>query len=212
MAQPRIYGGSFEPDNLNNPRTLIAGWVPRGARVLDVGTGDGVVSRWLRVNKGCQSVGVEYVAEAAERARPDCRRMLVGSIEDDVVLAQAGAEGPYDSIVFADVLEHLVDPWRVLRAVRSFLAPEGRVLLSMPNVAHWIVRLNVLQGRWDLTEGQIMDSTHLRWFTRRTAIEMARQSGYEIAATATVFKPRFARFWPTLMGYQTVLNLAPVPA
>lgn len=208
----RIYGGAFEPANRNNPRTLIAGWVPQSARVLDVGPGDGVISRWLRQNKACESVGVEYVAEAAERARPDFRRMIVGSIEDDAVLAQAAAAGPYDAVIFADVLEHLVDPWRVLRAVRPMLAPTGRVLLSMPNVAHWIVRLNLLMGRWDLTEGYIMDRTHLRWFTRRTARQMAHETGYTVEAIETVFKPRFIRIWPALMGYQTVLKLAPLTA
>jgi hypothetical protein len=54
-----------------------------------------------------------------------------------------------------------------------------------------------------------MDHTHLRWFTQRTARMLAQSSGYRIEAAATVYKPRFARFWPSLNGYQIVLDIAP---
>ncbi len=77
----------------------------------------------------------------------------------------------------------------------------------MPNIAHWMVRLNLLRGRFDYTDGYLMDRTHLRWFTFRTAQELAAQTGYRVVDQATVFKPRFARFWRTLNGYQIVLNL-----
>ena len=66
--QPRVYGGEFHANERNNPRTIIAAWVPDGARVLEVGPGDGVVGTWLTANKGCSVVGVEYVPEAAAAA------------------------------------------------------------------------------------------------------------------------------------------------
>lgn len=205
----RVYGGAFNALDRNNPRTIIAEWVAAGSHVLEVGPGDGVITRWLRANKACTSVGVEYVAQAAEIGRTAFDHMIVGSIEAPDVQAQAESRGPYDAVIFADVLEHLVDPWRVLRGVRPMLKPTGRVLISMPNVAHWTVRLNLLRGHFDYTDGYLMDRTHLRWFTRRTARELVHTSGYRVVEYATVYKPRFARFWPALMGFQTLLNAAP---
>lgn len=202
----RVYGGAFDALDRNNPRTLIAGWVAAGSHVLEVGPGDGVITQWLRANKSCTSVGVEYVPEAAEAGRAAFDHMIVGSIEAADVQAQAAARGPYDAVIFADVLEHLVDPWAVLRRVRPMLRTSGRVLISVPNVAHWTARLNLLRGRFDYTEGYLMDRTHLRWFTRRTARALVESAGFRVVECATVFKPRFARFWPALMGFQTVLN------
>jgi cyclopropane fatty-acyl-phospholipid synthase-like methyltransferase len=189
----RVYGGQFQPDERNNPRTMIAHWVPPGARVLEVGPGDGVVGTWLTDSKGCQVVGVEYV----------------GSIEDAQVQDQVRSMAPYDAIIFADVLEHLVDPWGVLTKLRPMLNPGGRVLLSVPNIAHWTARFNLLRGRFDYTDGYLMDRTHLRWFTWKSARELAACSGYRIVEEQVVFKPRFARFWRTFNGFQIVLNLAP---
>ena len=208
-SQPLIYGGEFRPDERNNPRTIIAGWVPSGARVLEVGPGNGVVGAWLAAHKGCTVVGVEYVPEAAQAAAARFAHMITCSIEDPAVQAQVRELAPYDADIFADVLEHLVDPWGVLATLRPLLSPGGRVLLSVPNIAHWTARLNLLRGRFDYTDGYLMDRTHLRWFTWKSAREMAKRSGYRVLAEQTVFKPHVARFWPTVNGFQIVLNLAP---
>lgn len=207
--QPRIYGGQFEPQARNNPRTIIARWAPAGGRILEVGPGDGVVGAWLAANKGCRVVGVEYVPQAAQAAAAKFDHMITGSIEDPQVLVQARDLGPYDAIIFADVLEHLVDPWGVLSALRPLLNPGGHVLLSVPNIAHWTARANLLLGRFDYTDGYLMDRTHLRWFTWKSARQMAASSGYRIVEEQVVFKPRFARFWRAFNGFQIVLNLVP---
>ena len=101
-------------------------------------------------------------------------------------------------------------PGKCCGRLHPLLVPGGHVLLSLPNVAHWTARLNLLRGRFDYTDGYLMDRTHLRWFTFRTAQELAEQAGYRVADQAAVFKPRFARFWPSLNGYQIVLKIAPV--
>lgn len=209
MQRKQLYGGQFEPDNRNNPRTIIAGWVAPHSRVLEVGPGEGIIGNWLKTHKECHLTGVEFVPEAAQAARKMFDEVLEGSIEDPLVHEQICVLAPFDAIVFADVLEHLVNPWAVLRIAKSWLSPSGRVMISVPNVAHWIARFNLLRGNWDYTDGYLMDRTHLRWFTRRTAQEMARQCGYTVLSMEAVFKPKFARLLPNLMGYQTVLNLAP---
>ncbi len=209
MTQATLYGGQFDATNRNNPRTLIGNWVTEKAVVLEVGPGDGVISSWLKQAKHCRTIGVEYVPAAAEVARDAFDDLLIGSIEDQAMVERAATFAPFDAIIFADVLEHLVDPWRVLRNMLPLLTPTGHVLLSVPNVAHWSVRLNLLRGHFDYTDGYLMDRTHLRWFTQRTARNLAHTAGYRVVAAATVYKPRFARFWPSLNGYQIVLKISP---
>jgi methionine biosynthesis protein MetW len=207
MTPTNLYGGQFDAANRNNPRTIIGHWVPKKSVVLEVGPGDGVISRWLKHTKQCRTIGIEYVPAATEAAPDAFNNLLIGSIEDQSIVEQAAAFAPFDVIIFADVLEHLVDPWNVLRQMRPLLASQGHVLISMPNVAHWTVRLNLLRGRFDYTDGYLMDRTHLRWFTFRTARELAQQAGYRVVDQAAVFKPRFMRFWRAFNGYQVVLNL-----
>jgi 2-polyprenyl-3-methyl-5-hydroxy-6-metoxy-1,4-benzoquinol methylase len=209
MAHSNLYGGKFDASNRNNPRTIIGNWVPDKAVVLEVGPGDGVISRWLKRTKHCRTVGIEYAPAAAQAARDAFDELLIGSIDDPVVVEQASAWAPYDAVIFADVLEHLVDPWQVLRQMRSLLSPEGCVLISVPNIAHWSARLNLLFGRFDYTDGYLMDRSHLRWFTWKSVKEMAHQAGYRVVDSTTVFKPHFMRIFPTLNGFQIVLKLAP---
>jgi methionine biosynthesis protein MetW len=206
-GRKHLYGGSFDPDARNDPRAIISRWVREGTSVLEVGPGDGVISRYLKHSKNCHTVGVEVMPEALEVARDAFHHLIIGSIEDHHTLKQVARFGPFDSIVLADVLEHLVDPWAVLRQLRSQLKPSGDVLLSVPNVAHWSIRLSLLGGRFEYTDGYLMDRSHLRWFTRRSARDMAKQAGYRILEEATVYKPHIARFWPSLMGYQIVLRV-----
>ena len=210
--EERVYGGNFAPHDRNNPRTLIAAWVAPGATVLEVGPGDGVISRWLKQTKHCRTVGVEVVGAAVERARDAFDELIFGSIEEPALWQRLAGLGPFDAVIYADVLEHLVDPWQVLRESRRWLAPGGHVLLSVPNIAHWTARVNLALGRFDYTDGYLMDRTHLRWFTQASARNLARTAGYRVVESATVFKPRLARFWPTFNGFQIVLKLAPSAA
>lgn len=203
----RVYGGAFEPDNQNNPRTIIANWVKPASRVLEVGPGDGAVSEWLRKQKHCTMIGLEVVPAAANIAAPRFDQIIIGSIESDNIAAHARQLGPYDAIIFADVLEHLVDPWRTLRIARDMLSAGGQVLTSFPNIAHWSARLNLLRGRFDYTDGFLMDRTHLRWFTFRSARELATACGLHVLQQQAVFRPHQLRFLKTLLGYQIVMQM-----
>lgn len=204
---PLIYGGTFLPMDRNNPRTIIAGWVKDRTNVLEVGPGDGVIGGYLREGKQCHVVGVEPVREAAAVAATRFDEMIIGSIETQDILDCVARSAPYDSIIFADVLEHLTNPWKTLAQLHPLLSGQGEVLLSVPNIAHWTARLNLLFGRFDYTDGYLMDRTHLRWFTWKSARNMAFTSGYRIAEEAVVYKPRFATFWRTFNGFQIVLRL-----
>jgi 2-polyprenyl-3-methyl-5-hydroxy-6-metoxy-1,4-benzoquinol methylase len=86
----------------------------------------------------------------------------------------------FDFVVYADVLEHLVDPADVLKKSKALLDNRGILIISVPNVAHLWVRLQLMMGQWNYTERGILDKTHLRFFTRRSITKLVEENGFEI--------------------------------
>jgi len=89
-------------------------------------------------------------------------------------------EGKYDAVVFSDVLEHLNDAGKVFRQSRDILNKGGKVILSLPNVAYFENRLRVLMGNWDYTDVGILDHTHIRFYTLKTAQYLIADAGLKI--------------------------------
>jgi methionine biosynthesis protein MetW len=184
------YDVRIDPSNANSPITKFIEMIPRGSRVLEVGCAKGALSRYLTRELGCDVVGLELNPEAAVEAERHCSHVIVGDIEKD---ALDRADGVFDVITFGDVLEHLVSPGAVLSRCRHLLSRAGFVLISIPNVAHYTLRLRLLRGHFDYEERGLLDYTHLRFFTLRTARQMLVGSGYRIAAFDVVYAMRGAR-------------------
>lgn len=86
-----------------------------------------------------------------------------------------------DLILCLDVLEHLVDPWEVIRKLTGLLKPEGCIIACIPNIRHFSVLFDlVLKGKWDYSETGLLDKTHLRFFVRKTAISLLESSGLKV--------------------------------
>jgi 2-polyprenyl-3-methyl-5-hydroxy-6-metoxy-1,4-benzoquinol methylase len=171
--------------DINHPIGLALSWVGRDRNVLELGCATGYTTRLLTQHLNCTVTGVEVIPEAAERARPYCQQLLIGDVEAADVLDQL--TGPYDVILAGDVLEHLHYPDRVLKRLRSTLRAGGCWVISVPNIAHWSVRKELLMGRFNFTERGIMDATHLRWFTRRTLVDLLQKSGYRVQKLSGVY-------------------------
>jgi 2-polyprenyl-3-methyl-5-hydroxy-6-metoxy-1,4-benzoquinol methylase len=159
----------------NNSHTLMVDLVGGNKRVLDVGCATGYLAEAL-VARGCTVSGVEFDAEAAEEARPHLDRLVVADLEQ-VDLAEEFGDDRFDVIVFGDVLEHLRDPLAVLRSARRLLADRGSVVASIPNIAHGSVRLALLAGRFDYQPLGLLDTTHVRFFTRASVEDLFREAG-----------------------------------
>jgi 2-polyprenyl-3-methyl-5-hydroxy-6-metoxy-1,4-benzoquinol methylase len=149
---------------------------PRGRRVLDVGCGSGLLGVRLR-ELGNTVWGADSAQEIADVAAERLDRFVLVDVTDAGGVADALGDERFDSIVFADVLEHLPDPVGTLKSYRRFLQPDGRVLVSVPNVAVWNVRLGLLFGRFEYTPTGTLDKTHLRFFTRANLQRALREAG-----------------------------------
>jgi methionine biosynthesis protein MetW len=215
------YAQLFAAHGLSHAHRLVLDRVPDGALVLDVGCSTGYLAAEM-AKRGCRVVGLEANPVAAAQARERCERVIVGDVEDPAVRADLPRE--IDRLVLADVLEHLRDPWTVLEDLRELLAPEGRVIVSIPNIGHWSARRALARGRFPYAEHGLFDRTHLRFFTRATARELAQRAGfvveredfsrgalpleYRLPALAAL-SPRLTALRPELFAFQFVLTLAP---
>jgi 2-polyprenyl-3-methyl-5-hydroxy-6-metoxy-1,4-benzoquinol methylase len=149
-----------------------------GDRVFEGGVSSGYFASVL-VRAGLRVDGHELDPEVAERARQVCENVYVGDLS---AFDPGKLDGDYDVLLFGDVLEHLPDPAAVLRRMRTKLRPGGTLIVSVPNIANWFVRLSLLAGRFDYTDRGIMDRTHLRFYTVRTLTEMLADAGFRVEA------------------------------
>jgi 2-polyprenyl-3-methyl-5-hydroxy-6-metoxy-1,4-benzoquinol methylase len=146
----------------------------RGLRLLDVGCARGHLSAVL-ASQGWSVTGIEYDAADAAVARDKGIDVIVGTAED----AMGTMNEKFDVVVFADVLEHFVHPEDVLSQARALLVPGGRIVISIPNVAHLSVRLQLLMGAFTYTDRGILDRTHLHFYTKKTLKKMIVGAGLD---------------------------------
>ncbi|MDA8391760.1 MAG: class I SAM-dependent methyltransferase [Actinomycetota bacterium] len=151
-----------------------------GTRVLDVGCASGYLMESLRRTKNCHCVGVERNPDAAGEASALGFDITVDSAM--AALSAIGREREFDHIVFGDVLEHMVEPLEVLERYRTLLAPNGTIIVSLPNIVSLVARLRITGGIWRYQDFGIFDRTHVRFFTIRTGRELLEQAGLAIIA------------------------------
>ena len=160
-------------------RSDVADLVPQECvRILDVGCGYGGLGRSLRERGVAQVYGVELNPDAASHLAGVYTGHWIGDVEQ--VSLPANME-PFDCIVFADVLEHLRDPWGTLAQYLQWLKPGGYVVASIPNVRNIALLYNlIVRGQWRYEDSGLLDRTHLRFFTRKEIIELFSTVGLEV--------------------------------
>jgi 2-polyprenyl-3-methyl-5-hydroxy-6-metoxy-1,4-benzoquinol methylase len=163
---------------------------PVTGRVLDVGCGRAALGGAIR-QLGWEVWGVEQSGEACATADKRIHHLVEADLHDlDRVRAALG-DTRFDALVFSDVLEHVYDPRTVLEKYLAFVKPGGRVLISLPNAVVWTNRLRLLLGRVDYADTGVMDRTHIRFFTFRTARRLVEATGCRVDRVAST--PYLAR-------------------
>lgn len=156
----------------------LVGSTPR--RVLDVGCGRGELGHILK-QRGHFVFGVDWSAPHFELdgfAEADIAHGIPSSITDT-----------FDTVLLADVLEHMSDPLRLLLDAKRRLSPGGVVLVSLPNAVHWSLRAQLLFGRFNYTSKGLLDRGHLRFFTRNSAVRLFGEAGFAVAVHRTTPVP-----------------------
>jgi len=180
MASKDHFRYSYEIDlDTDTTASRILHLVGQEKRVLECGCGPGHMTRVLVEHFRCEVTGIEIDKEAAREAETFCHRVICGDL-DILDLEECLEEQKFDVVVFADVLEHLKDPGRSLKQAHKILAPEGYVVISVPNIAYAGLMADLLQGRFRYREKGLLDATHLRFFTAETLKDMLEDTGYSV--------------------------------
>ncbi len=165
-----------------NPELLEK--IPLTAKtILDVGCAQGALGAdYLRRNPGCRVLGMEINEAAAAHAKQRLSEVFVGDVEKTPM--PFNVPDGIDCIIYGDVLEHLSDPWEVLKEHAKYLSPQGTMLVCMPNVEHCSFVARLLLGKFDYEDSGLFDRTHLRWFTPRTMARALTEAGLELSDAA----------------------------
>ncbi len=214
-ASSRYEGSNVKPRDEYDRNRLLLEWVGDGRRVLEVGCSTGYMSRDL-VERGCCVTGIEVDPIAAERARAFCQEVYVLDLDAPDWVAGLPERG-FDVVLLGDVLEHLVMPDTTLLQLREVLTSGGALVISLPNVVHWVTRLKILFGQFNYEPWGALDHTHLRFFTTKTARVLIEAAGYRITRFHPAIGGRFngrarpawqwlAHFAPGLFAYQMLFE------
>jgi SAM-dependent methyltransferase len=180
MKAAELQYGVKTQDYFSHARREILPLLPRHApRALEVGCGAGHTLSLLKQQGLCDwTCGIEISPGAAEQAAQRLDKIVQGNIEAMELPVEPGS---IDLLLCLDVLEHLIDPWETLKRLSTLLSKEGILIASIPNVRNYRALLPLLmRGRWDYEDSGILDRTHLRFFTRATAIELIGSSGLSV--------------------------------
>jgi 2-polyprenyl-3-methyl-5-hydroxy-6-metoxy-1,4-benzoquinol methylase len=145
---------------------------------------------------GVTVVGIEPGRAAAALAATRLDRVICSRLEAVDFASQGLAPGEFDTVIAADVLEHMVNPWEALVRIRPLLAPGGQFVASIPNVRNLgLLAETLLNGRWRYAERGLLDITHLRFFTLEEIRRMFEQTGYRLEGFAANVSPNLAGIW-----------------
>ncbi len=154
------------------------------ARALDIGCAQGDTGCWLKEQKFASFVaGIEIDETLATTAKKKLDQVLTCDVESSEL---PFAPASFDLVLCLDVLEHLRDPWSALKKLREQLSPEGELVTSIPNVRNFRVILPLLlKGSWEYQDSGLLDRTHLRFFTKKSALRLVEEAGFEIQEVRT---------------------------
>lgn len=207
---------------------IIASMILPHQSVLEIGSGTGILGEVLRGLGVNQYQGIEPSKARAKKANSK------GLVTHNIYLDNSNISnfGKFDIIILADVLEHLAAPYELLVLVKRLMHPASVLIISVPNIAHWSIRLGLLRGRFEYTDTGILDSTHLRWFTVDSlkrylaasglqAVAERYSSGYMLPCYASLrkgvsrlapdklkrsFIGALVRLWPRLFACQLIIS------
>jgi glycosyltransferase involved in cell wall biosynthesis len=210
-------------ESLDSSHKVILDWMRRPpARVLDLGCSSGLLSEELR-RLGHHVVGVDIVAHPGVEKRTD--EFFEANLDQGL---PPELSGEFDVVLCADVLEHVRHPEALMTELAGLTSPRGRLIASIPNFGHWYPRARTAVGRFDYDQRGILDNDHVRFFSRRSFLNLCTRARWKVVRSRTTGVPlellaggpvaraagaveRGARnVWPTMFAYQLLYELEPV--
>ncbi|MGB9980279.1 class I SAM-dependent methyltransferase [Methanobacterium sp.] len=204
----------FIDSNPSGAHSKIIKIIGKDKKVLDVGCATGNIAKILS-EKGCEVTGIEMDPKSAKIASKYCKNIIIKDLE-----SLDNLNCPYnyfDVLLFADILEHLKSPVDTLRKLKKYLHNDGIIIITVPNVTYWEIRLSFLLGKFEYNDYGILDKTHIRFFTKSSALSLLKNAGFKLNLLDTTtkgflkddlgskFEYSFTKILPGLFAYQFLL-------
>lgn len=171
----------------DNSASLILRSVKANTTVLEFGPGNGYMTQYLKEQLNCNVHIVEMNEEDIDQAIHYSASALVGPDKGNIENYHWKNIEKCDHIIFADVLEHLYYPERVLKEAVSLLKDDGSILISIPNISHNSIIIDLINGKFEYRELGLLDNTHIRFFTRASLQKMVDNVGLFISKETNTF-------------------------
>lgn len=179
------YDSELNLDNRNSLSVLLSRIKPN-SMILEFGPANGRMTKYMKEQLNCKVYAVEMDGNAAKDAEKYTERIIVDNIEN-YIWQEEFKNLKFDYIIFADVLEHLYYPEQVLVSVRDFLKEDASILVSIPNIAHNSIIINLLKNEFNYNSIGLLDNTHIRFFTKKTFDELIEKTGYFTSYESAIF-------------------------
>ena len=187
------YDVSLDLDSRNS-LSVIANRISPNTKILEFGPSYGRLTYFLNSYMNCEVYCVEIDEEAAKETAKYSKQMIVGDVES-FNWEKELQNKKFDYILFADVLEHLRNPSKILQVVKKYLNEYGSIIISIPNVAHGSILIDLLQDKFVYRDVGLLDNTHIKFFTKTTLDEMIKECGlYKSFETSIVKEPDITEF------------------
>jgi len=181
-----IYKRTIDEDGDNSLKRIIK-HIESDTAVLELGPATGYLTEYMKEKLNCSVDCVEISPEMAGVAEKYCRHMLVADL-DEIDLKEQLKEETYDCILMTDILEHLKENEKILKSCRMLLKENGKLILSVPNIAHASIIGSLLKGKFEYRDEGLLDQTHIRFFTRKSIADLLEKCRFSIETIETVQK------------------------
>ena len=202
MNQRHKYDYHVNLSDDNFAGTKVIKMIGKDKKVLEIGAGPGAITQHISDIPGCHVSAVELDPSALPLLEPFCENVFQRNLNEADWHEGVGIEGGYDVIVAADVLEHLLDPWQTLSSLKSLLAPDGHIIVSLPHAGHLGVIAAMLNDDFRYHDWGLLDRTHIRFFCMKNVIDLFQEAGLTIVNTDHVIhSPKdmeLAEYWNIL--------------
>lgn len=178
-------------------------------KIVEIGCSSGALAReFKKISSDCYYLGVEIDSIYAEMAKRYCDECLVLDIEAAPKNFWEETKN-FDCWIFGDTVEHLKDPWSILKLIRKNIDPKGSIVACIPNAQHWSLQAKLCIGDFRYEPSGLLDKTHLRWFTKQTIIEMFNETGFQVVTyIPRIFnEPKRDRFLPVIAQMASVMGV-----
>lgn len=200
------------PDYSFSFNQFIFDQIPSNSVCLDVGCWTGNLGKLLIKKKHCIVDGVDFKPEVLKVAlKNGYNKTYLINLNNDSLDPKL-IKSKYDVIICADVLEHLINPERILSYFKNYLTPNGKIIISLPNVAFILNRIQLLFGQWSYRKYGTLDTTHLRFFTIKSGLDMVKAAGFKIHQITPYNQFGVLRYikpldliFPSLFAYQFII-------